>query len=222
MVASTSLRGYLYVYYLQLPKFTVPSAIAEGKMYGRGTADNKAGIAAALYALQHLKQNGILKDGKGKVMLAAVADEESGACSEHGLAYLLKENIVGGTGTWKIPGISSFFSHAILHIGAIYCHIGSRVTIGHRGLIRLVITIHGQAVHSGGNCDSKLRSFVKLITALSLVHEWCTGEKGSSASMALCEALLKLEQHDWDLALYVDCPLLVAIFILTLQARGLS
>ena len=30
--------------------------------------------------------------------MAAVVDEESGACSPNGLAYLLKEKIVGGKG----------------------------------------------------------------------------------------------------------------------------
>eukprot|EP00026_Physarum_polycephalum_P006973 Phypoly_transcript_07026.p1 GENE.Phypoly_transcript_07026~~Phypoly_transcript_07026.p1 ORF type:complete len:348 (+),score=49.00 Phypoly_transcript_07026:285-1328(+) len=142
--------------------------IIDGKMIGRGTADNKGGIAAALYALHYLKTSGTFDLSKGKIFMAAVADEESGACSPNGLEYLLKQKIVGGK-------------------GAIYCHIGSRVTIGHRGLIRLVVSVRGQAVHSG-------------------VHEWCTGEKGSNASLALCEALFQIEQHPWPLALHEAFP----------------
>lgn len=149
--------------------------IVEDKMIGRGTADNKAGIAVALYTLHFLKKTGVLADGKGKVLLAAVADEESGACSDHGLAYLLRDNKFTDEKVGSHPQ------------GAIYCHIGSRVTIGHRGLIRLLISVRGQAVHSG-------------------VHEWCTGEKGSNASMALCNALVNIENHEWPLALHAAFP----------------
>jgi len=137
-------------------------------MYGRGTADNKGGAAAALYTLYSLKKSGKLPLGKGRVLFAGVVDEESGACSEHGLAYLLKHNFIGGT-------------------GAVYCHIDTRVTIGHRGLIRLTVSVHGQAVHSG-------------------VHEWSTGEKGSNATTALCEILLNIEKHDWPPALHEAFP----------------
>lgn len=125
--------------------------------------------------------------------MAGVADEESGACSPNGLNYLLKQKIVGGKGT-----LNGEFAEPNRLIGAIYCHIGSRVTIGHRGLIRLVVSVKGQACHSGSNFDCP--SPISLI--FLIVHEWCMGEKGSNASMALCEALFKIEKHDWPLALY--------------------
>lgn len=37
---------------------------------------------------------------KGKIFMAAVVDEESGACSADGLDYLLKQKIVGGKGLY--------------------------------------------------------------------------------------------------------------------------
>lgn len=47
--------------------------IVDGNMYGRGTADMKSGLAAAMLALASAKS----KQLRGDVMLAAVADEES-------------------------------------------------------------------------------------------------------------------------------------------------
>lgn len=47
--------------------------IADGNMYGRGTADMKSGLAAGMLALASAKT----KDLRGDVILAAVADEES-------------------------------------------------------------------------------------------------------------------------------------------------
>ena len=99
------------------------------------------------------------------------------------------------------------------------------MTIGHRGLIRLTISVRGQAVHSGSKFPSlslRLPSFLSRSLSPSplppllvltfvesypstSVHEWCTGEKGSNALMALCEALCDIEKFSWPLALYVRC-----------------
>ena len=43
-----------------------------------------------------------------------------------------------------------------------------------------------------------------LSPSFTSVHEWCTGEKGSNASMALCEALLTIENFHWPSALYEE------------------
>lgn len=101
---------------------------AEGRLWGRGACDNKAGIVCALYALAELHQT--ISPGKGRVMLAAVADEESGASSPLGVRYLLDEGLVGGE-------------------GAIYTYPGRIVTLGHRGLLRFTIDVTGQSVHTG-------------------------------------------------------------------------
>ena len=50
--------------------------IEEGKMYGRGTADMKGGVAAIIYTLILLKRRGITP--QKKVQLALTADEEWG------------------------------------------------------------------------------------------------------------------------------------------------
>lgn len=48
--------------------------IADGKLYGRGSCDTKAGLASMMHALAHLKERGITPNCE--VWLAAVVDEE--------------------------------------------------------------------------------------------------------------------------------------------------
>lgn len=114
--------------------------VEDGILYARGACDNKAGMGTpptqagtaecflltarrgrpvcGLYTLKRLADTIAKSDNRyrklGKVQLAIVADEESGACSKIGMRYLLDENLVGGK-------------------GAIYGYPGTRVTIGHRG-----------------------------------------------------------------------------------------
>ncbi len=106
------------------------AAIRDGKIYGRGTADNKAGIACGLYAMQMMRNMGMIDPENQKVILAGVVDEESGACSPLGVRYLLDEG------------------HLTTR-GAIYAYASEIVCIGHRGLLRLEITTHGKSVHAG-------------------------------------------------------------------------
>jgi len=104
--------------------------IRDGRMYGRGTADNKAGIACGLYTLQIMRDMGMIDPDNQKVILAGVVDEESGACSPLGVRYLLDEG-------------------HLTAIGAIYTYASDIVCIGHRGLLRLEITTYGESVHAG-------------------------------------------------------------------------
>lgn len=62
--------------------------IKEGKMFGRGTADMKAGAAAMMWAVKELKQ----KDPGCRVMLQIVSDEETGS---HCARYLADEGYLG-------------------------------------------------------------------------------------------------------------------------------
>ena len=106
------------------------AAIRDSRMYGRGTADNKAGIACGLYTLQIMRDMGMIDPDDQKLILAGVVDEESGACSPLGVRYLLDEGYLTAR-------------------GAIYTYASDVVCIGHRGLLRLEITTHGKSVHAG-------------------------------------------------------------------------
>ena len=100
------------------------------KMIGRGTADNKAGIAVGLYTLKLLHDLALIDPKSSRIVLAGVVDEESGASSSLGVRYLLDQNILKTK-------------------GAIYAYASDIVCIGHRGLLRLEITTYGESVHAG-------------------------------------------------------------------------
>lgn len=66
--------------------------IHNGRMYGRGTCDMKAGIAACLGAVSALKRAGA--SPKGRLLMHLVADEE--ALGTHGTKFLVASGYVDG------------------------------------------------------------------------------------------------------------------------------
>lgn len=102
--------------------------IENDKLYGRGSIDNKAGIALSLYTLKILKDQGKLHLAK----FIGVSDEERGADSIFGARYLLDQGIQAKA--------------------AIYTYSGNDViTIGHRGQVKLWINVTGESAHSGSS-----------------------------------------------------------------------
>jgi acetylornithine deacetylase/succinyl-diaminopimelate desuccinylase-like protein len=104
--------------------------IRDGRIIGRGAADNKAGIACGLYTLALIRELNLIDPGRQQAIVAGVVDEESGACSPLGVRYLLDLG-------------------ALQARGAIYAYTSDIVCIGHRGLIRLELIAHGQSIHAG-------------------------------------------------------------------------
>ena len=103
--------------------------IEDGRLYGVGAADAKAQIAAMVYALHALRYASLPLHGR--VTLAFVVDEETGACSPFGTQYLLEQGYLRGDGVIiGEPG-------------------NSKIAIGHRGLYRFYLTIFGEAIHTG-------------------------------------------------------------------------
>ena len=104
--------------------------VKEGRVIGRGAADNKAGIACGLYTLALLRELELINPSQQQVIVAGVVDEESGANSPLGVRHLLDAGLLQ--------------AH-----GAIYTYTSDIVCIGHRGLLRLELYAYGQSIHAG-------------------------------------------------------------------------
>jgi len=103
-------------------------SVRGGKLYGLGALDMKGALSAYVYAAKALKEAGV--ELTGKLYLAFVVDEESGACSRWGTQYLLEEGVV--------PRACIIGEH------------GSRIIrIGQRGVYRFKLVTKGEAVHTG-------------------------------------------------------------------------
>jgi succinyl-diaminopimelate desuccinylase len=98
----------------------------DGKMFGRGAIDCKAGVALSIYALKILYD----LDKAEVAKFVGVVDEESGADSRLGAQYLLDKGLNAQAAIYTYPGIET-------------------VTIGHRGVVRLWIQVQGESAHTG-------------------------------------------------------------------------
>ncbi len=128
--------------------------IDNNKLFGRGAIDNKSGIALSLYTLKILKDQGKLNLAK----FVGVSDEECGADSVFGARYLLDQGLQAKA--------------------AIYTYSGNDViTIGHRGQVKLWVSVTGESAHSGSS-------------------GWQNGTRGASAIEALNNFLTEVNKFE--------------------------
>src|SRR5204863_2420096 len=100
-----------------------------GKIYGRGTCDMKAGIAAAVFAAEAIRRAGIAVPGA--IEVSGTVDEESGGFA--GVAYLAETGRIarGKTDYVIIP--------EPLNV--------DRISVGHRGVYWFELTLVGRMAH---------------------------------------------------------------------------
>ena len=104
--------------------------IRDGKLYGRGTSDQKAGIASSIFAIEAIRRAGIRL--RGTVEQSGSVDEESGGFA--GVAFLAKQGWIGKDKTDYV--IITEPSNV------------DRVCLGHRGVYWFkVTTTHGRIAH---------------------------------------------------------------------------
>lgn len=127
--------------------------IRDNCMYGLGALDMKASLSVFIFAAQAVIEAGV-KLG-GDVLLTFVVDEEPGAYSPFGLAYLLNQGLTGTAAIVAEPE-------------------NDNVTIGHRGGYRFKLTVHGESVHTGmadwergSRGRNAILDMARVVTALS-------------------------------------------------------
>jgi len=135
-------------------RWTVPplgGTVADGKIYGRGAADMKAGLAAAILTAGLLARH--RADWSGELVLTLVGDEETGGL--WGTQHLLK----------TVPEAAG---DAMLSADAGSPQV---VRIGEKGQIWLEIAAEGKAnhgahVHLGVNAIERLMAALEALTSL--------------------------------------------------------
>jgi putative selenium metabolism hydrolase len=137
--------------------------IHDGRLWGRGAADMKGPLAAMLYAVGVLAQEGIRPPGD--VYVAGVVQEE-----------------VGGLGTQKL------LQTVTPDVAVIGEATSNQLARGHRGRIEVVARVRGKSVHAsvpeqGVNPHAVLARFIRGLETLPLAQDETFG--GSSVAPTL-------------------------------------
>ncbi len=103
--------------------------VCDGRIYGRGACDMKAGIAAAIYAAEAIRRAGLQLSGS--IEISATPDEESGGFA--GAAWLARQGRLS----------SARIDHVIIPEPLNV----DRVCIGHRGVYWFEVAAHGRTAH---------------------------------------------------------------------------
>ena len=112
--------------------------IRDGRIIGRGTADMKGGIAAAIVAAETLVE--VFPDNSGSIEISGTADEETGGYG--GVAYLAER------GFFSSPRVDHVIIPEPLNV--------DRICLGHRGVWWAEIETGGRTAHGSmpflGDC----------------------------------------------------------------------
>ena len=129
---------------------------SEGRIYGRGSADMKGGLAATAAAIVDIVGSGVKL--QGDIVLAAVAGEETDSC---GAKRFLEQY---GHASGDMAGV------------VIPEPTGFDVITAHRGMLWLKVrttgkTAHGSMPHQGINAIMKMNRLIDRLTGYEMPHK---------------------------------------------------
>jgi succinyl-diaminopimelate desuccinylase len=103
--------------------------VKDGRIYGRGTSDMKAGITAAVYAAEAIRRAGI--DLAGSIEISGTVDEESGGFA--GMAWLAQHGYVSADRTDAVIITEPTDADRIMigHRGVYWFEVVTRGSVGH-------------------------------------------------------------------------------------------
>ena len=122
-------------------------AVADGRVWGRGSSDQKAGIAASIFAVEAIRRAGVHL--RGTVEQSVTVDEESGGLA--GMAELCEQG--------RISRERTDFVVITEPLGV------DRVCLGHRGVYWFEVVAHGRTAHGsmptlGRNAANAMARFI--------------------------------------------------------------
>lgn len=103
--------------------------VRDGRIYGRGVTDQKAGIAASVFAVEAIRRAGFKLTGS--IEQSATVDEESGGLA--GVAYLAEHGYIR----------PDLVDYVIITEPLNY----DRICLGHRGVYWFEVVMHGRIAH---------------------------------------------------------------------------
>jgi len=132
--------------------------IRDGRIYGRGTSDMKAGITAAIYAAEAIRRAGI--ELNGSIEISGTVDEESGGFA--GMAWLARQGRVGADRTDAVIITEPTDADRIMigHRGVYWFEVTTRGSIGHGSMPFLAVNA---IEHMGIILDRMRREMVPTI-----------------------------------------------------------
>ena len=124
--------------------------VKDGKLYGRGSSDQKSGIVSQIIAIYALKKAGI--ELNGTILSSATPDEETGGNA--GLGYLVQQGYVTEENT----------DYCVIT----ECLDVDKVCLGHRGTLWFEIETKGRQSHGSMPSEgiNAIENMVKLINAI--------------------------------------------------------